>query len=213
MGRVTGRQRSTITKQPQQPQLLMPWEARYQHRIDKFLKPPQDTLSTSQDVASPALCHRSIDAMLPQMDSDLIALNSVVIYKTNSSKDCSGLQVMEHRQDQENSERETCADSNDSTDGKIELQTHVEASVPPTELLNSPARMQERATCGGLPSATLTPLQQSPTESEVAFNHHVKQSNAVLKTIKYAINYNLDEIFSYAFAGGKVSLKQRLTNE
>lgn len=213
MGRVTGRQRSTITKQTQPPQLLMPWEVRYQHRIDNFLKSPRDMLNTSQDIASPVLSHRSVDTMLPQKDSELNALDSVVIHKTNSSEDCSGLQVMVQRQDQENSERETCGHSNDSADGKVELPTYVDASVQPAELLNPPARKQERPASGGLASGTLTPLQQSPIQAEDAFNHHVKQSNAVLKTIKYAINYNLDEIFNYTFTGGKVSLKQRLMNE
>lgn len=151
--------------------------------------------------------------MLPQKDSELNALDSVVIHKTNSSEDCSGLQVMVQRQDQENSERETCGHSNDSADGKVELPTYVDASVQPAELLNPPARKQERPASGGLASGTLTPLQQSPIQAEDAFNHHVKQSNAVLKTIKYAINYNLDEIFNYTFTGGKVSLKQRLMNE
>lgn len=209
MGRVTGRQRSITMKQPQPRLMLLPWEARYQHRIEDFFK-TQDMKNTLQDNESLALSHMSAESMLCQ-GSEPNVINSLVNLETNSSKDCRGLLVMEERQDQENTERETCDNSNDSADGNVRLPTCVNASVQPAELLYSPARKQKRA--AKRDTETLVPLRQSSMQSEVAFNHPTKQSTAVLKTIKYAINYNLEENFKYTFAGGKVSLKQRLTNK
>lgn len=205
MGRVTGRQRSSITKQPQSRLMLLPWETRYQHRIEDFFKARHGTPNTVQGSESAALSHMSVVSMSYE-NSEPNAINCLANHQNNSSKDCSGLQVMEERQDQENTERETCDNSNDSSDGKVRLPTCVNASVQPAEL-HSPARKQERA------SETLTPLRQSSRQSEVAVNYFTKQSSAVLKSIKYAVHFNLDEIFNHNFAGGKVSLKQRLTNE
>lgn len=213
MGRVTGRQRSTITKQPRPVPMLMPWEVRYQHRIEEFFTAPQDVSSSFQDTTNSLSCE-SADETVSQKDSETVAMNSFVIHETNSSKDYSGLEVMEERQDQliENSERETCGSSIISDDVTVKSPSKTEVSVQPAELPNS-ARKQEAAGSGGPTLGPLMSLQQSPVQLEVPFNPHVKQSTVVLKTIKYATNYNLDHFFNYAFTSGKVSLKQRLMSK
>lgn len=212
MGRVTGGQRST--KQPRPTPMLMPWEAKYQHRIEEFFKAPQDVSSTFQDTASSTLSYGS--ETVSQKDMETAAMNSLVIHETNSLKDYSGLEVMEEGQDQHsrNCERVACGShSSISDDGDVKLPSKTDVSVQPIGLPNSPAKEQEAAGSGEPALGPLTSLQQNPVQLEVAFNPDVKQSTVVLKAINYSINYNLDEFFNYAFSPGKVSLKQRLMSK
>lgn len=217
MGRVTGGQRST--KQPGPASLLMSWEANYQHRIEEFFKAPQDVSSTFQGTASSTLSYGS--ETVSQKDVKTATMNSLVIHETNNLKDYSGLEVMEEGQDQcsRNCEKVTCGShSSISDDGEVKLPSKTDVSVQLIGLPNSPANEQEAAAAAAAGSGEpalgpLTSLQQKLVQLEVAFSLDVKQSTIVLKTIKYSIHYNLDELFKYAFSPEKVSLKQRLMSK
>ena len=216
MGRVTGRQRRSITRPHP---ILMPWEVRYQHRIDKFFKAPPDTSDTFQDAVNSTLYCRSGDETGSPKDNETVAMNSLLINETKCSKTCNGQEVMEERRDQhsEKYERETYGSIIFNDDGKVEPPNITEVSVHSTELLNSPGNEREQKGVGsGEPKLALSPptlLQPSPVQAEVAFSPCVKQRNVLRKAIKYSIHYNLDDYFHYAFTPGKVSFKQRLMRE